>query len=78
MRLYVKDRQTGKKTYIQNTANSRKELAQRLGSDRLKVNDKVYSVNLVTAESDNKTAPAMAIVGLLESWGVFLEYYLAG
>jgi hypothetical protein len=69
MRLYVKDLQTGKKTYIQNTANSRKELAQRLGSNRLKVNDKVYSVDLVRAESDNKTAPAMAIGGVIGVMG---------
>ena len=65
MRLYVQDRQTGKKTYIQNTAKTRQELAQSLGSSRLKVNDKVYSVNSVLAESDNKTAPAMALGGVI-------------
>lgn len=69
MRLYVEDRETGKKTYIQNTAKTRKELAQRLGSNRLKVNDKVYSVNAVSAESDNKTASAMAIGGVIGVMG---------
>ncbi|MCE7608552.1 hypothetical protein LZS97_00165 [Vibrio fluvialis] len=69
MRLYVKDHQTGKKTYIKNTAKTRQELAQSLGSSRLRVNDQVYSVNSVLAESDSKTASAMALGGVIGVMG---------
>lgn len=65
MRLFIKDSVSGEKTYIKTTARTRKELAEKFGSNRIKVKDKIYSVNVVQAEPDQNTAPAMALGGVL-------------
>ncbi len=65
MRLFVKDKDTGEKTYIQKVANSRGELAKLFGTDRIKVKNKIYSIDTVEAEADSKTASAMALGGVI-------------
>lgn len=65
MRLFVEDDETGEKTYIQKVARDRAELARLYGASKIRVKNKVYSLNAVKAESNNFTASAMALGGLI-------------
>lgn len=65
MKLYVKNKFTGQKTYLKQSASSRKELVERIGSPRFKFDNQVFSVSEVQAESSDNTATAMAAGGVL-------------
>ncbi len=65
MRLYVTHPGTGKKIYIKTEARKRVELAQELGSPDFLSEGERFSVNEVTAEPFEKTAPAMALGGVV-------------
>ena len=65
MRLYIKDKETGQKTYIQRVAKDRQQLVSLVGSERLKIKNKVYAVSSVKAEVGQKTAQAVTIGGVV-------------
>ncbi len=65
MKLYVKDLDTGEKVYLQQTAKDREQLVKVLGTEKFKVQNKIYYVKNVQAEIDSKTAPAMALGGVI-------------
>jgi len=65
MKLYVTNNTTGEKTYLKQSATSRSELVQVLGSERFQIDTEVYSVTDVVAERNENTAGAMAAGGVL-------------
>jgi len=65
MKLYVQNRATGEKTYLKQSAVSRRELATQLGSKRFQIDKQIFSVNEVKAENNSNTAGAMAAGGVV-------------
>ncbi|UAN51631.1 MULTISPECIES: hypothetical protein [unclassified Serratia (in: enterobacteria)] len=65
MKLFVKDEGTGDKVYLKNIAKDREDLAKNIGSSKLKVKDKIYSVNSVQAESGSSLAYTTAMGGVV-------------
>jgi uncharacterized membrane protein len=65
MKLFIKDESTGDKVYLKNIATDREDLVKHIGSNKLKVKDKVYSVNSVQAESGSSLAYTTAMGGVV-------------
>ncbi|KTF17023.1 hypothetical protein [Pseudoalteromonas sp. H105] len=65
MKLYVTNQSTGEKRYLKQSAVSRQELVKQLGSERFQIDQQVYSVSEVVAESNESTAGAMAAGGVI-------------
>ncbi|MEG3755506.1 hypothetical protein [Psychromonas arctica] len=65
MKLYVRNRTTGQKTYLKQSAISRRELANQLGTKRFQVDKQIFSVNEVKAENNSNTPSAMAAGGFV-------------
>ncbi|MFB2803271.1 hypothetical protein [Shewanella seohaensis] len=65
MKLYVTNQSTGEKIYLKQNAASRRELVNLLGSERFQLDQQIYSVNDVKAESNDNTAGAMAAGGVI-------------
>lgn len=61
MRLYIDE--NGKKIYLRQKADTRRELIAVLGSNHLSANGKVYRVNRVSAEPDNSSTTVGASIG---------------
>lgn len=70
MKIYIEDKETKEKIYLNVKANTRSELAKQLGSKRFKAKNKMYYVNQVRAErgSDN-TSAGMILGGVLGLFG---------
>lgn len=65
MKLYVTNHSTGDKTYLKQSAVSKRDLVKQLGSERFQLEDQIYSVREVKAESNDSTAGAMAAGGVI-------------
>ena len=65
MKLYVLNKASGEKVFLKQSATSRQELAQMLGSARFQIDNQVFSINEVKAESSENTAGAMAAGGVV-------------
>lgn len=65
MKLYVLDKTSNEKTYLKQSAKSKRELANLLGAERFRLDNQVYSVNEVIAEANDNTAGAMAAGGVI-------------
>ncbi|MGV3598239.1 MAG: hypothetical protein ACO1PI_10255 [Bacteroidota bacterium] len=66
MKLFVIDKKSKQKIYIDTLANSRSELARRIGSPWFSLGGFQYHVNEVIAETtDNSTATGAVVGGLL-------------
>ncbi|MCJ8304739.1 hypothetical protein [Shewanella sp.] len=65
MKLYVVNQSTQEKTYLKQNAASRRNLVEQLGSERFQIDQQVFSVNDVKAESNDNTASAMAAGGVI-------------
>lgn len=62
MKLFVSDLQD-RKIYLNLTANSRDELAYKLGDGRFTIGGDSYHVNDVKAESDSSSTAGGALIG---------------
>lgn len=67
MRLYVIDDQD--KVYLDYVAKSRKEIAAKVGSTKIKVNGKTFRINDVYADPENNIATTTAIGGVVGLFG---------
>ena len=65
MRLFVEDNEKKERVYLKQTARTRSELVERIGSRTLRVNNKIYSVNDVKAAPSENTAGAIALGGAI-------------
>lgn len=65
MKLYVIEPSTGEKIYLQQVAKDRNHLMEMLGTEKFKVKNNLYTVKDVKAEIEEKTAPAMALGGVV-------------
>lgn len=68
MRLYVLDIVTHEKIYLDESANTRQELFNVIGTNAFIANGKKYNVGSVNAEAADQTAETMAlgsVVGVL-------------
>ena len=65
MKLYVVNQSTKEKTYLKQNSASKVGLVKQLGSERFQIDQQVYSVNDVKAESNYNTAGAMAAGGVI-------------
>lgn len=65
MKLYVIDPTSNEKHYLKQNAKNRKELTVLIGSKKFKMNHQVYNVNDVKATSNDSTAEAMALGGVI-------------
>lgn len=63
MKLYVHDKESGEKVYLNFVATSRSELATALGSPWFSVMGAIYHVHEVVAESNDNNTTAGAVVG---------------
>lgn len=84
MKLYVNDKQTGERVYLNLTAPSRNELINKIGSHWFTINGQNFSVQEVYAENtdgDNTTSGTVVggLVGILGGpLGIFLGGLLGG
>ncbi|WP_319542359.1 hypothetical protein [uncultured Pseudodesulfovibrio sp.] len=69
MRLFVIDSEADKKIYLKASAETRQSLKEVIGGHYFKVEGKQYSVNDVQAEHIEKTAPTMALGGVVGVMG---------
>lgn len=69
MKLYVIDPKTEEKHYLKQNAQTREELATLLKSKRFKIEEQIFSVEDVKAESSEHTAGAMALGGVIGVMG---------
>ena len=69
MKLYVTNQSSGEKIYLKQSASSKQELAKLLGSTRFQIDQKIYSIKDVRAESSENIAGAMATGGLIGALG---------
>lgn len=65
MRLFVEDKEKNERVYLKQMARTRAELAEKIGSYSLRVNNKTYSVHDVKAAPSENTAGAMALGGAI-------------
>jgi len=65
MRLFVIDPDTKEKRYLKLNAVSRQDLRKSIGQKNFKIGEHCYTVNDVKAESSQKTAPTMALGGVI-------------
>lgn len=72
MRLFVIDPNTKEKKYLKLNAASRQDLRKSIGQKDFRIGEHCYSVNDVKAEVLQKTAPTMALGGVIGvAGGVF-------
>ena len=65
MRLYVNDKETNEKIFINNIANTRKQLAKEIGSTKIKINNMNFYIQDIKAISNDNTASTMALGGVV-------------
>lgn len=68
MRLYVVDEEN-KKIYLNKNARSRNELQTLIGSNELKLNNKIFKISDVYAESDNIVTASTIAGGAIGLFG---------
>ena len=65
MRLYVINKTDGNKLHLKQSADTRSELVGLFGTRRIQIDNHVYDMDEVSAESSENTAPAMALGGVV-------------
>ena len=68
MRLYVKDKKTKQNIFIDDIANTRKEISQKIGSTKIRINNQDYYVSDINAMPDDSigiTTGLGGVIGLL-------------
>lgn len=65
MRLYVEEPETNKKIYINRIAKDRRSFVELVGSENIKIDGNIYSVNSVKALPNEMASGTMALGGLL-------------
>ena len=63
MKLYVRDKHSNEKIFLNITASNRRELARVIGNQWFTLNNYEYHVHEVVAESSNNTTVAGTVVG---------------
>ena len=80
MRLYVKDKETNAKIFLNRIANTKQEFAKNIGTINININNKKFHVNEIKAESDtnNTVAKTMALGGVLGILGGVEGVFIGG
>lgn len=65
MRLYVQDKITNEIVFIDDIANTRKEISNKLGSTKIRINNQDYYVNDIKAMPDDSVAIVTGIGGVI-------------
>ena len=63
MKLYIVDKSTKQKVYLQQIATDKKELSQKIGGSVFFINGTTYTVNEVQAESTTDSAAFGGLLG---------------
>lgn len=65
MKLYVVNPSTKEKIYLKQNTASKRDLVEQLGSERFQIDQQIFDVIDVAAESNDNTAGAMATGGVI-------------